>query len=327
MLKRIFILIALSSCGPVDGTIDASVALTDSGSLVMDGGQTDAGLNDAGNTDSGFVFDAGADSGLLDSGVFDSGTVDAGVEFDSGVSDAGRTDAGIGSGIVIRIVTMCLTGAVDQSSASNDSFTAICNELDAKDSGVVRSGMNTTFATFPNANADNLVAPLFAALDKNGDAQANALDGPTQLNLIGFSWGGVNAGSLSTKISTDVRINQNWLYTRLIILDAYQVGVSKVTAPPTVDQSFSFRHSIAPSNDCSAGVFLGPYKGARLACASTQLCFDYDFSLAPNVSFNNILGRNVGHCDVPLAAHRYVVDLVTKGMMTTAPPPSVAVTP
>lgn len=316
-----WVLVAAVGCGPEeapggDGGADASVAgPVDGGGPAADGGAggtgTDAGAADAGP------------SGAIDAGPFDAGAFDAGVT----PVDAGRPDAGQPT----RLVTVCLTGAIDQTSGSNDYFSDLCDELLSLDAGVVRACSGSTcyssFATFPSTHADAVLEPVITALDKNHDGQVNAGDGPTTLNVIGFSWGGVNAGHLSSRLRADGRVTPTAFTHRLIVLEAYQVGVSGVPVPQGVDGAWSFRRSVVPSTDCSSGAFLGPYVGKPIRCASSQRCFDYDFSLAPNTFFNGFYGRDVGHCAVPRAAHPYVVDLALRGVMSTTPPPSVPVTP
>ncbi|MDP1827093.1 MAG: hypothetical protein Q8L48_27715 [Archangium sp.] len=285
------------------------------------GGAVDAGVIDAG------VIDAGAiDAGAIDAGAIDAGAIDAGA-VDAGAVDAGALDAGP----AFRPVTICLTGACPDLGAncsSNQYFTDICDELALGDAGVVRSSSGTTFATAVDTDAASVAGPLFLALDRNGDNQVNQLDGPIVLNILGFSWGGKNVEDLANRVTTDSRIDQTVLYSRVVVLDAFQpFNNGAVTMPVGLDEAWSFRHSVAPSGDCSNAAPLGPYLGLRLACAAGQSCRDHDFSLAPTTFFNGLSGSSIGHCDVPFAARPYVLDLVARGQTTTPLPPSVPVSP
>lgn len=301
--------------GEEHGGLDASFT-HEGNDAGFDAGSPDAALADAGSPDSGLL-----DGGPPDAGPFDGGT------FDAGLPDAGHLDAGPPDAGVARKVTVCLTGAVDQSSGSNADFGALCDRLGPLGGGLVRSGTHSSWATFPNANADAVKPAVMSALDANHDGMVNAADGPVVLNLIGFSWGGINAGHLATSLAGDSRITQSAVFMRLIILDAYQPLVSTVLAPTAADEAFSFRHTVASSGDCSKSAPLGPYLGARLRCPTSQRCFDYNFSAAPGSVFNGIAGSQVGHCDVPRAAEPYIVQLVTSGTIHSALPPSVPVTP
>ena len=230
-------------------------------------------------------------------------------------------------------MTICLTGACSDLGAncgSNYDFTQLCDQLGALDAGLVRSTSGSTFATAVATDAQAVVAPLFAALDRNGDNAITDLDGPVDLNIVGFSWGGVNAGDLATRLANDPRIHQASLFERVIILDGYQPILSLdpvISMPAAVDAAWSFRHSVAPSSDCSNLAPLGPYKGRRLGCPSTQACRDFDFSLAPAQVFNGLAGRDIGHCDVARAATPYVLELLMRGHLSSALPPAVTVRP
>jgi hypothetical protein len=237
-------------------------------------------------------------------------------------------DAGVEAGAPrARQVVVCLTGAVNQTSGANAGFSAICDTLATRGLTVVKSGVYSSFATFPNLTASGIAEPAFKALDKNGDNKGNALDGATDLNLIGFSWGGVNLESLALALADDPRIDHAWLNFRFITLDGFQPNQSVINVPDAVDAAWSFRHSVAPASDCSNGAPLGPYLGRRIACNPGHVCADYDFSLAPNTTFSGVLGRNIGHCTVPRAASAYVYDLVLRGVFSRPLPPSVPVRP
>ncbi len=332
-----------TSCGVGEAVIEFTDDQPDTVAAFDAGVALDAGVG----RDASVAFDAGPafDAGTpVDAGSpFDAGAGperDAGAELDAGVvadagADAGNTsssfDAGApDAGPVARQVVVCLTGAVDQSSPSNAGFTQLCDQLGASVT-LVRScrgsACASSFATFPATSAGATVTDAtFAALDLNQDQRVNAADGPTTLTILGFSWGGVNAGDLAERLSSDGRIAHAQLRMRLVILDAYQPFVSGVSPAANVDEAWSFRHTVTPSSDCSSGAPLGPYRGVRLRCAAGRACFDHDFSAAPNTTFGALPGRFVGHCEVPQAAAPFVTQLVRTGSVT-APPPLVAVTP
>ena len=298
-----------------------------------DAGARDAGEPDAGSDDAGALDLVTVDAGGVDAGGFDAGPADAGV--DGGPVDAGpmRFDAGsLDAGPPRRRVLVCLTGAIDHGSASNAEFASLCDGL--RDAGLVgdcaSTGCNSTFGTFPLTVANAPLNAAFDAMDRNRDNRVDARDGLIDLTVLGFSWGGVNAGWLSQRLSSDSRVTASVVHHRLIILDAFQAGVSnpmRVVAAPNVDEAWSFRRSLVPSNDCSSGAPLGPYRGVRLACGPGRACRDFDFSLAPTRLFNGVPGSFVGHCEVPRAAAPYVVELVRTGRITSSLPPDVPVMP
>lgn len=232
-------------------------------------------------------------------------------------------------GVPARQVVVCMTGAVDQNSGSNDGFTRLCDSLQPVATVVpecVDGRCWSSFATFTSGEPiRKLSDATLASLDVNADGKVDAADGATTLSLVGFSWGGVTAADLSRALSSDQRIDHTALTLRLVVLDAFQPSLVDVKAARAVDEAFSFRHTIAPRSDCSSFAPLGPYLGLPLRCGPSQRCFDFDFSAAPNERFAGTRGSEVGHCDVPEAAAAYVTSLVTMGKLVAPLPPQVAV--
>jgi hypothetical protein len=268
------------------------------------------------------------DGGRLGDAGFE--PVDAGTHgpMDAGPADAGpnaQVDAGPGDAgpLAARPVTLCLTGACPLftvNCSSNDQFTEVCEHLAGLDAGVVASSSGHTFATYPVENAATVMAPLFAALDRNHDGAVNATDGPVDLNLLGFSWGGKNLGDLTERLTADARIDQATLHVRVVMLDPYQPFKGPVVMAAAVDEAWNFRHATAPSDDCSRRAPLGPYLGLPLQCPVGMPCHDYDFSLTGQ-SFQGIPGDRVGHCDVALAARDFIFELLLQGHITSPLPP------
>lgn len=232
-------------------------------------------------------------------------------------------------GVPARQVVVCMTGAIDQTSGSNDGFTQLCDSLQAVATVVpecVDGRCWSSFATFTAVEpVRKLTDATLPVLDVTGDGLVDAADGATTLTLVGFSWGGVTAADLSRALSSDKRIDHGFLTLRLVVLDAFQPSLPDVKAARAVDEAVSFRHSLAPSSDCSSFAPLGPYLGLGLRCGPEQRCFDFDFSAAPTERFAGRRGRDVGHCDVPEAATQQVINLVTTGALVEPLPPPVPV--
>ena len=241
--------------------------------------------------------------------------------------DAG--DTFIALGVPARQVVVCMTGAIDQNSGSNNGFSQLCDALRSVATVVPECVEGTCWSSFATFTSSEPIRKLsdatLQALDVTADGTVDAADGATTLTLVGFSWGGVTAADLSRALSSDKRIDHTFLTLRLIVLDAFQPSLPDVKAARAVDEAFSFRHSVAPRSDCSAFAPLGPYLGLRLRCAPGQRCFDFDFSAAPGERFSGRRGNDVGHCDVPDVAAGYVTSLVTTGKLVAPLPPSVAV--
>ncbi len=214
------------------------------------------------------------------------------------------------------VKTICLTGALDQSSASNNGFTALCD--DARIPGLVRDcSSGTCLSTFDNVGPSvggDIYPVLFSALDVNADGELDDLDPPCAVNILGFSWGGINAVDLAELFLTDANVSTSRRRVDLLVLlDAYQPFMgSSVDIPSGVARTLSFRHSVAPAGDCSTSAPLGPYLGIPPACAGSTTCQDHDYSRAPDTTFcvasgGTYDGTDVGHCEVPVAAHLNVL--------------------
>jgi pimeloyl-ACP methyl ester carboxylesterase len=225
------------------------------------------------------------------------------------------TSVPIQAQVVPRRRSVCLTGAGGH--RTFESFcesTFVAGRIDDCRNGPCHS----TFSTFPIPNADSVWKAVFDTLDTTRDGKLNAEDERVELDVIGYSWGGVNAVDLAARMAADERVAPPWRVTRLILLDAFQPGAS-LSIPDNVDRTFSFRHSVAPPNDCSSGALLGPYLGIAPTCAPSQACFDFDFSQSPEQRFGAQRGKSVGHCDVPRAALAAIKQLLRDEEPTAAP--------
>jgi pimeloyl-ACP methyl ester carboxylesterase len=195
--------------------------------------------------------------------------------------------------------------------------------------GLVRDLPNGPDTRYPFFQWDTSVAhavdALVAALDTNDDGIVNNMDAPADLWLIGYSWGGFNARDVASAISIDRRFSPSRRsVARFIALDAYRtdwlvVARDGLRVPSNVRAFDSFRHTVAPENECSVIFWglVGPFTGRNPKCTGSTVCRDYDFSKA-------FATATVDHCDVPEKATPFVLDLVA-GRTPTRLPPSLPV--
>ena len=216
---------------------------------------------------------------------------------------------------------MCLTGAIDHASSSNAGFRTICESavIAGRIDDCRSAPCKSTWGTFPSASAAPVWEAVFAALDTNKDGLVDSADAACELDVVGFSWGGVNAVDLAKRMNVDNRVLPvRRAVHRLVAIDAYQPSASLVV-PPNVLRAVSFRHSVASPSDCSSGAPLGPYLGIAPRCTAPSACRDFDFSLSPDASFGGLLGKNVGHCDVPTAAASLVAQFLADQALSGTP--------
>jgi hypothetical protein len=315
---------------------DASPPRTDAAiaDSAIDDATPDAGtMHDASGPDAWVADGAIGDAHTATDASLDAGGLDAPIPADAASDDAGLTaDSGIHLDAGVQCeVTVCLTGAVAHSDGSNGHFRTLC-ELPAVLGRVENcrtQPCESTWTNFPNTEVttgSNSYQALFNALDSNADNLIDHLDTPCQLNVLGFSWGGVNASRLASTFLTDARVApQRRRVERLILLAPYQPLVFNVEIPSGVENTWVYRHSATPSfGDCSSSAVLGPYLGVPPRCAVGQACADYDYSLAPNTWFQGLVygsyGSDVGHCDLPNIATPAVLANLTDTPAPQLPP-------
>jgi hypothetical protein len=232
----------------------------------------------------------------------------------------------------VRQVTLCMAGALTREDGGNPLVEALCNVLPNRleDCGGARC-----YPMFAFASTNAAIDALVEALDDNGDGAVDAHDSPCEINLLGYSWGGVNVLSVAESFGSDPRVSttRNRI-DRVALLDAYSpLAGSDLAVPLNVARLWSYRHSVAPASDCSAAAPLGPYLGLPPRCdPSRSVCTDYDYSLAFAVGFTGLSGLSyrgdeVDHCYLPDAAGRAVFNNFTTGADDPQAPPSVPVAP
>jgi hypothetical protein len=258
--------------------------------------------------------------------------LDAGGAQGSRDGSAALTDATTTTPTAMCQKTLCTTGAFARGDAIE--FDAICDYPEIA-STVVKSCQGTTcFNTFETFLKDpkDIYAELFKALDTNKDGKLDGADPLCEVTLLGFSWGGVAAVQVARLFTTDTNVDTSRRKVkRLVAMDPYQPNAGRLDIPAGVQEFVEFRHTVAPSNDCSKNDFLGPYKGLVPHCALGAQCTDYDYSLAPTTVFTaqagkTFTGQSVGHCEVPLVADP-LIRAMYRGDPLSNLPPTVPVTP
>jgi len=162
---------------------------------------------------------------------------------------------------------------------------------------------------------------VVGALDTNHDGQVTGADAPVTLTVVGYSWGGFNAVDFINAIASDHRFGPDRkTIAKFFALDAFRTDFlvlprAEMDVPRNVQKYYSFRHSVAPADDCSIilGGLLGPFTGRVPYCTGSTECHDFDFSAYA-------AGKNVDHCAVPDAAHPFVVALDNDQIPTGLPP-------
>ncbi|AKU99041.1 hypothetical protein AKJ09_05705 [Labilithrix luteola] len=254
----------------------------------------------------------------------------------SPANDAAPGDSGTDAAPSHERRFLCINGAgVDgaggRDSGGNPWFEELCNGLGK---GLVQACQGSTcYATFafetvsnPSRNA------LIAALDTNHDGRVTPADTPFDLVLLGYSWGGTNVRDLANWMTTDEHFDaERRAVSRMIAIDPYRPGAT-MDIPANVGQFVEYRHSVAPSGDCSlitlgSVVVSGPYLGLTPRCKAPTVCTDYDYSLGGKTFFpgaftpgKGYIGSAVDHCGVVNVAASAIKPLLAGTTFSPLPP-------
>ena len=151
-----------------------------------------------------------------------------------------------------------------------------------------------------------LANPLHALLqgtDTNGDGFVNRGDKQCKTAIVGYSWGGVLANELAARYLHSPRVSPEKGLSALVLIDPFRpLSGPQLEVPKGVEHTWVYRHSKAPSFDCSANLPLGPYRGFSARGAGTT---NYDFSLAGDALVGEggmLRASDVSHCTVVDAA-------------------------
>ena len=281
--------------------------------------------------DMGEPSDAGApDQGSMDTGAVDAGTPDAGTP-DAGITDVGALDMGapdqgtpdMGAPVGCQ-VSVCMAGAFTREDAANPIFERTCAQLP----GIVEDcAGGQCYSMFAFSAREAALEGLIAALDTNQDNLVDASDEACEINLLGYSWGGVNTTLLAGEFLADMRVAPaRAVVDRMVALDPFSpLAGDSVEIVAGVQRFWSYRHTASPANDCSAGAPLGPYQGLPPLCAPSVQCTDYDYSLTPNTVFNGYTGAQIGHCTIVEASDPAIFHNLTTGQDYADAPTSVPV--
>lgn len=303
--------LVLEACGSTDGGAGA------------DSSQA----NEAGTGDGRGARDATSGTG---EGRDDEGSSSKGD--DAATADAG----GDAAGPSLERRYLCINGAgVDgpggRDSGGNPWFEELCRGLGA---GLVEACQGSTcyatfaFETVGNPSRDALIAEL----DTNHDGRVTAADTPFDLVLLGYSWGGTNVRDLAAWMTTDEHFDpERRAVSRMIAIDPYRPGAT-MDIPANVAQFVEYRHSVAPSGDCSlimlgSVVVSGPYLGLTPRCKSSTVCTDYDYTLGGKTFYpgaftpgKGYIGSNVDHCGVVNVAASAIKPLLAGTAFSPLPP-------
>jgi hypothetical protein len=307
------------------------------GSNLQAGGAQAAGSGGAPSAGSG--GDTNAGSAGIAGGAGVGGDASGGASATGGTGGSGAAGAAGQSGAAGAaggppgkcVKTICMGGAVqsDPYEGGNEYLAPLCEKLE----GLIPNCDAATGKCIPMFGWLDGKAPaqkaLYHALDTTGDGFLDDADAPCEIRLVGYSWGGLNARDIAQAWAEDSNVpDARKAIATLAAIDPFRIGDLEYLVPANVQVFREYRHSIAPSNDCSGSAPFGPYKGLVPRCGPTSECQDFDYSLAPDELFptlsgspKTIAGKKVEHCNAADVAAVPVLALLAGQAAPKLPPP------
>jgi pimeloyl-ACP methyl ester carboxylesterase len=180
-------------------------------------------------------------------------------------------------------LSICLNGAGSASHPGNLVVEDLCAGLPGIVQDCVDADCRATFRPTDGARVAEIIKALRAS---ESDTRP--------LHLLGYSLGGVNVLDVAKRLHDDTVLDDEASRVeRLVVIDPFAPFLPEpLDVADNVRAFWSYRHSIAPEDDCSADrPLIGPYEGKRPRCLDGTPCLDFDWSLFPE-------GRDVDHCTV-----------------------------
>jgi hypothetical protein len=209
---------------------------------------------------------------------------------DPGMDEDETTSETESEASTVRKVLLCQQGLSDRTTEWDKGLFDLCEAAEAGGLDLIRDGDFPAFGALDQSGAYDA---LFAYLDSNHDGRVTSADKPTNVRLVGFSWGGINVTDIAWYLGHDDRISPSRRgVSVMVLLDPYQPQLWHATIPSNVFRVWEYAQSEMTEGDCSSAASLGfGFNGLtpRMTSASTY-CAYYDLD-----GFKD----DVGHCDVP----------------------------
>jgi hypothetical protein len=210
-----------------------------------------------------------------------------------GVDDEETTEDREMEASTVRRVLLCEQGLSDRVTEWDKGLFDLCEAAEAGGLDLIRDGKYPAFGALDQHGAYDA---LFDYLDSNDDGLVTGADAPTNVRLVGFSWGGINVTDIAWWLQRDERIIPSRRgVSVMVLLDPYQPHLWHATIPSNVARVWEYAQSNTTEGDCSTTASLGSgfngltprIKGAGSYCAYYDL---------------DRFKGSVGHCDVPVTA-------------------------
>ena len=201
-------------------------------------------------------------------------------------------------------LTICFAGPGPLDSPANVDLSELCRPAP----GVIRRCEDGRCRSlWPGQRWRVGLDALISALDQNGDGRVDDKDRACTISAAGWSTGADQAArELPGALLADGRVaNDRVVVDRLVAVAPRVAEGGALEVAKNVRTAFVYRHTKAPEEDCSRQFEGGPWLSPPPVCAEGTTCYDYDYSLEPQLAFKTRRGARsgseIGHCNMMAA--------------------------
>jgi hypothetical protein len=161
---------------------------------------------------------------------------------------------------------------------------------------------------------------LIGSLDQNADGRVDASDRKSRISVAGWSRGAAIAAELLPEaLRADPRMAESHaVIERLVAIVPWAPEHTQISVAANVRNAWIYRHSKTPEHDCSKTFEGGPWLSPAPVCGPDTKCFDYDFSLKPELAYlgrrGSRSGDEIDHCNIAALVAKIGLDNLARGI-------------
>jgi hypothetical protein len=207
--------------------------------------------------------------------------------------------------------TLCIAGPGSLADDPNGDLSELCRRAP----GVVRRcdpQAPVCSSAWPLDEWQQGLEALISSLDKD--------DAGCRITFVGWSRGGaIAAEELPKALREDPRITpMQAMVERLVVIAPWAPEREHIEIPANVRNAWIYRYTKAPETDCSRAFEGGPWLSPPPVCAASTNCWDYDYSLEPQLAFLSRRGARgiaaIDHCEIISVVAKLGMDNITFGI-------------
>ncbi len=230
-----------------------------------------------------------------------------------------RVEIGDSKGACAR--TLCILGPGERVDPPNRDLAELCRRAP----GVVRrcEGDRCASAWALDEWQQGLDG-LITSLDGNADGKLDERDPSCRIHAAGWSRGAtIAATELPAALRSDPRVGSSRaVIEHLVAIAPFVPGQPELRVADEVRKAWIYRHTQTPADDCSKSFEGGPWLSPTPVCGAGTRCWDYDYSLEPELAFIGRQGARsgleIGHCEIASVVAKIGLDNLARGLEARA---------